>query len=180
MTTNAPILFILSGLPASGKSTLSKGIAKAYNAIYLRIDTIEQRLRDVCYIQVQEEGYKLAHSIASDNLRLGLSVVADSCNLVSLSRADWEAVATANGCAFINIEVVCSDKEEHRKRAETRKVEIENHQLPDWKAIENRECHPWHRKRIQIDTAGKSIEDTERELHRRIREYLTLENTGTL
>jgi len=36
-----PILFILSGLPASGKSTFAKLIAKEYHAIYLRIDTIE-------------------------------------------------------------------------------------------------------------------------------------------
>lgn len=37
-----PILFIMSGLPASGKSTLSKLIAKEYKASYFRIDTIEQ------------------------------------------------------------------------------------------------------------------------------------------
>jgi predicted kinase len=39
-----PIVFILSGLPASGKSTLSKFISKEYQGAYLRMDTIEQSL----------------------------------------------------------------------------------------------------------------------------------------
>ncbi len=43
-----PTLFILSGLPAAGKSTLSKLISQEYGAVYLRIDTIEQGLRDLC------------------------------------------------------------------------------------------------------------------------------------
>lgn len=41
------ILSILSGLPASAKSTLSKLIVKEYNAAYLRIDTVEQGLKDL-------------------------------------------------------------------------------------------------------------------------------------
>ena len=48
-------LFIFSGLPASGKSTLAKHITKIYRAVYLRIDTIEQGLLDLCHIEVQGE-----------------------------------------------------------------------------------------------------------------------------
>ncbi|WP_455626492.1 AAA family ATPase [Parabacteroides sp.] len=36
-----PILFILLGLPGSGKSTLSRFLARKYKIPYLRIDTIE-------------------------------------------------------------------------------------------------------------------------------------------
>jgi hypothetical protein len=68
------------GLPGSGKSTLARAVARRYNAVYLRIDTVEQALRDLCSVDVQGEGYRLAYRIASDNLRLGHSVVADSCN----------------------------------------------------------------------------------------------------
>ncbi len=93
---NKPILFILSGLPASGKSTLSKFIAKEYKAIYLRIDTIEQGLKDLCNIDVEGEGYRLAYKIAMDNLKLNLNVVADSCNPINLTRKEWEQVATSN------------------------------------------------------------------------------------
>lgn len=175
MQTDPPILFILSGLPASGKSTLSKYLAKTYNAVYLRTDTIEQGLRELCKITVQEEGYRLSYSIARDNLKLGLHVVADSCNSVHVSRDEWEHVALANGCLFVNIEVVCSDKQEHKKRVETREAEIENLKLPSWTAIENREYHPWERKRIRIDTANKSVAESERELSIKINEFLTSE-----
>jgi len=36
-----PVLFIFSGLPASGKTALAKLVAKEYNTVYLRIDTVE-------------------------------------------------------------------------------------------------------------------------------------------
>jgi len=41
-------LIIFAGLPGSGKSTLAAKLASRLAAAYLRIDTIEQGLRDVC------------------------------------------------------------------------------------------------------------------------------------
>ena len=90
------ILFILPGLPASGKSTLAKLIAEEYHAVYVRIDTIEQGLRDLCNFEVQGEGYWLAYRIADDNLKLGRHVVSDSCNPTKLTRREWEEVAVQN------------------------------------------------------------------------------------
>ncbi len=87
--SEGPILYIFSGLPGSGKSTLSQMVAQQLRAVYLRIDTIEQGLRELCAIDAQSEGYRLAYRIASDNLRVGLSVVADSCNPVELTRREW-------------------------------------------------------------------------------------------
>ena len=39
-------LIIFSGLPAAGKTTLARILATQLDALYLRIDTIEQSLRD--------------------------------------------------------------------------------------------------------------------------------------
>lgn len=39
-------LIIFSGLPGSGKTTLASLLATKFKATYLRIDTIEQALRD--------------------------------------------------------------------------------------------------------------------------------------
>src|SRR5262249_59300009 len=89
-----PTLYIFSGLPGSGKSTLAQLLAVRVGAAYVRIDTIEQALRDVCSIDVQGEGYRLAYRVTADNLRLGLSVVADSCNTLELTRRHWEHLAT--------------------------------------------------------------------------------------
>ncbi|MDA0266363.1 MAG: AAA family ATPase [Cyanobacteria bacterium] len=149
-------LFIFSGLPGTGKTSLSQQLAAHLNAIHLRIDTIEQALRDLCGLPVEGEGYRLAYRIAADNLRLGINVVADSCNPIALSRREWEQTATSNQAAFLNIEVICSDADEHRRRIESRAADIPGLQLPTWEQVVNREYHPWSQERIVIDTAKRS------------------------
>ena len=170
-----PILFIFSGLPVSGKSTLAKLIAKKYNAVYLRIDTVEQGLRDLCNLDMQGEGYRLSYRIASDNLNLAHNVVADSCNPIILTRREWEDVAEKNNSIFVNIQILCSDKEEHKKRVETRDVEIFGLKSPTWEDIENREYHSWDRERIIIDTAGKTGKESFEELNHKITQHLAKE-----
>lgn len=160
----SPTLFIFSGLPATGKTTLAQQLAKKTNAVYLRIDTVEQGLRDVCNIVVRGEGYRLTYRIAADNLRLGHNVVADSCNPIQLTRDEWQETAEKNGAKFINIEILCSDKDEHRNRIEERTNEIENLKLPTWNEVKNREYHRWESDRIVIDTAGKSVQESINEL----------------
>ncbi|WP_419831505.1 AAA family ATPase [Endozoicomonas atrinae] len=49
--------YIFSGLPASGKSTLAQLLSKHLTAMYIRIDTIEQGLRDLCSLKVEGESY---------------------------------------------------------------------------------------------------------------------------
>jgi predicted kinase len=151
-----PILYIFSGLPGSGKSTLSQTVARQLGAVYLRIDTIEQGFRDLCSIDVQGEGYRLAYRIASDNLHLGVSVVADSCNPIEITRREWEQVARASGADHVNIEVICSDSSEHRLRAEARCAEVSGLKLPTWREIQDREYDKWTVERVIVDTAGRS------------------------
>ena len=42
------VLYIFSGLPGSGKTALAKALAEKTASVYLRIDTIEQAIRDLC------------------------------------------------------------------------------------------------------------------------------------
>lgn len=153
---DGPILYLFSGLPGSGKSTLSQMIAGQLRAVYLRIDTIEQGLRELCSIDVQAEGYRLAYRIAADNLCAGMSVVADSCNPIELTRREWEQVASDARVDYVNIEVICSDSGEHRLRVEARDAEVSGLKLPTWDEIENREYHDWTAERVIVDTAGRS------------------------
>lgn len=161
---NKPILYSFSGLPGSGKSTLAKVLSKATGTTYLRIDTIEQALRDLCNFEVEGEGYRLAYRIARDNLTVGHSVIADSCNPIALTREEWNDVAIKADAHIINIEIICSDKTEHNKRVETRIAEVSGLALPTWEKVENREYHPWDSECITIDTANKSIDACSQEL----------------
>ena len=159
-----PTLYIFAGLPGSGKTTLARALGKAFGAPYLRIDTIEQGLRDLCRFKVEGEGYRLAYRLAADNLSLGNNVIADSCNPIELTRREWNEVAANAGAKSINIEVICSDKAEHKHRINARKSTIEGLKQPNWEQVENREYHQWHNDRLVIDTAGKSIQDCVNEL----------------
>ncbi|MDA0788922.1 MAG: AAA family ATPase [Proteobacteria bacterium] len=153
-------LLIFSGLPGTGKSTLSERLAAPLNAAWLRIDTIEQALRDLCGIEVQGEGYRLAYRLARDNLRAGRNVIADSCNPIALTRTEWRSVAAAEDAGCINVEVICSDPTEHRYRVEHRQVGISGLALPTWQNVLDREYHPWDQERIVVDTAAMTIEQS--------------------
>ncbi|WP_036233575.1 AAA family ATPase [Marinobacterium litorale] len=156
---NEPMLYIFSGLPGVGKSTLAKALAKRIGAVYLRVDTVEQAIRDLCDVQVEGEGYSLSYRLASDNLKIGNDVVADSCNPIKLSRMEWVQVAEKSGAYFLNIEMVCSDRSEHRQRVETRAPEVEGLTLPTWEQVKKREYHSWHCSRMVIDTASRSVHE---------------------
>lgn len=153
---STPRLFIFAGLPGSGKSTLAQRLAAELKAVHLRIDTIEQALRDLCDFRVEGEGYRLAYRVASDNLRLGLDVIADSCNPIELTRREWEEVAREADARYVNIEVICSNTAEHRRRVEGRDGSAPNQEVPTWDDVLAREYHSWNTPRILVDTAGEA------------------------
>jgi predicted kinase len=156
-----PVLVSLSGRSGVGKTTIARELARVMAAVYLRIDSIEHPLRDAGWA-VQGEGYQVAYAVAEDNLRLGHAVIADSVNPWPLTRDEWRAVADRAGAAVLEVEIVCSDSSEHRRRVESRTNDIDGHQLPTWQDVVERDYHPWTRERLVIDTARVDVTEAVR------------------
>jgi predicted kinase len=155
------VLIVLGGLPGTGKSSIACRLAEKYAAMYLRIDTIEQALvRAGIYAkEIGPEGYSVAYALAEENLRLGQIVIADSVNPLLLTRTAWRAVASRVGAKVVEVEVRCSDVEEHQRRVETRIADIDGHVLPTWRDVLGRTYEPWDSERIVIDTAHRDPDD---------------------
>jgi predicted kinase len=153
------MLIVLSGLPGTGKTTIARKLVNELAAVYLRIDSIEQSIRNAGK-PVEGEGYSVAHAVAEDNLRLGRIVVADCVNPWPLTRREWRAVADRAGVRALDVEIVCSNPDEHRRRVEARMADITGHRLPTWQEVVERDYRPWDVERIVIDTARLSVEDS--------------------
>lgn len=155
---NGPVLVALGGLPGTGKTTIGRALARETGELFLRIDTIEQTLRAALSLgeDVGPAGYGIAASLAADNLALGRSVVADSVNSLAVTRALWRDTAASAGARLLEVEVICADRDEHRRRVETRRADIAGHRLPSWDAVLRRRYEPWASADLVIDTARTS------------------------
>jgi len=159
-------LIVFGGLPAAGKTTLSRAIAREMAATYLRIDAIEQALRSSGLIteDIGPAGYVVAYALAESNLKLGQNVVADSVNPVAATRDAWRRIAAEADAIIVEIEVICSDPVEHRRRVEARAVDIPGLVPPTWQEVVDRDYEPWNRPRALLDTAKRSVADSLAEL----------------
>jgi len=152
------MLIVFGGLPGVGKSTIARALAEARpGSVYLRIDTIEQALRDGGVADVGPLGYAAACAAARDNLRLGRLVIADCVNPLPVTRQAWHAAARDVDAAVLDIEIVCSDAAEHRRRVETRAIDVPGLKRVSWAEVEARDYVPNTDAAARIDTANESI-----------------------
>lgn len=155
------MLVIFSGLPGTGKTTLARALATDIKAVFLRIDSLENALAESGLVEnindIGPAGYMAAYALAADNLRLGLSVVADSVNPFAITRDAWRDVALKCGKAYLEIEVRCSDAAEHRRRVECRRPDLPGFVLPTWVEVVNREYSDWDRDHLILDTARLTV-----------------------
>lgn len=164
------MLIIVGGLPATGKSAVARVLAERLRAAYVRIDSIEAAI-DRAEGPARETngwdappGYAVGYAVAADQLRTGLDVVAESVNPLRASRDAWRDAGLQAGAGVLEVEVVCSDANEHRRRAEERVPDIDGLVQPTWEQIADREYERWERDRLVLDTAVLGVDEAVRTL----------------
>lgn len=155
-----PVLVVLSGLPGVGKTMLARRVSSAVSAVHVRLDTIEAALttsgivdRSGGWSAVPDAGYRIAYAVTADFLNAGHDVVADSVNPLAVTRQAWADTARAADALLIDVEVICSDREVHRNRVETRSPDIDGLTVPTWQQVEDRAYEPWSTRVLRVDTA---------------------------
>lgn len=152
-------LIIFAGLPGVGKTAIARELARQLGAVYLRIDSIEQGLLNSGLVsRIDDSGYRVAYLMAEENLCAGQTVVTDCVNPLTITRDAWLDVAKRVGVGAAEIEVQCSDAEEHRRRVESRRSDIPGLIPPTWEQVISREYHAWTREHIVLETVNRTPE----------------------
>jgi predicted kinase len=164
------VLVVMGGLPATGKSTIAKILAKQTKTPYLRVDRIEHAI--VAWSALSHPlgpaGYAVAYDLAQEQLQLRLDVIVECVNPIALTRDSWSRIAAESSAAILEVEIVCSDESEHRRRVETRTSDVEGLRKPTWSAVVEPEYEPWRRKHLVVDSARMPAESAARLIESKI------------
>lgn len=162
---SGPQVVVFTGLPGTGKTTLSELLSRATGVPVFAADWLMGSLVPHGVLNDLEfETYSALHdglmeTLMVRQLRLGQSAITD-CVVDDATAERWAGIAAGYGARLRVVECVCSDTELHRSRVEGRVRGIPGWHEIDWAHVEHMraELPPFTLDRLVTD-AVNPIED---------------------
>lgn len=158
-TTAWPVLIMLCGLPATGKSYLARRLAERMPFVIVETDFVRKILFSPPTYSAQESGlvHRVCHALMEKLLQCGSRVIFDATNLVEFHREKVYRLARVASAKLFVVQTVAPEAVV-RERLEKRKVARDPDDISDatW-AIYKRMAstqQPIGHPHLTIDTSG--------------------------
>jgi predicted kinase len=150
------MLYLVCGLPGTGKTSVAKELASLTGGIVLRTDEIrKQIIADPKYTPAEKKKvYEAMFRTTGSMLRAGTDVILDATFYKRKRREEAGKIAGKAGKRLITIEVKCDEKTVF-ERLKKRKGDLSDADYAVYSKIK-REWEPISEKHFVIDTAGKN------------------------
>lgn len=134
--THQPTLVIFSGLPGTGKSTLANRLARELRWPLLRIDDIAGDVPVDADYRFWDEKILTLLIVAEEQLKLGVSVIADSV-FMGADRLHAQEIAKKRNANFRPVYGFVSDEDLWEKRVVERLDAVQNSDMATWEQIQH-------------------------------------------
>lgn len=150
-------IILVSGLPGSGKSTVSESLAEKLKLPLFSVDPIESSIIKSGINKSFETGlaaYLVAETLAWEQLKCNNSVIIDAVNSVKEARNIWKSLSEQTNSKLIIIECTLEEKI-HKERIESRVRNMHGMSEISWEDVQKRrkEYLPWTEERLILNTA---------------------------
>ncbi len=164
---------MISGLPATGKTTLAAALARRIQATHLSVDAVEDALLGAGLEPGWTTGvaaYEAVRAAAEQNLEVGATVVIDAVNDSNAARQTWRDAAEVTGAPLLFVLLRPPPPADHQARLRARRLTLRLVHEPTWAEVVQRAqtYEEWAGDRVEL-SATEPVEELVERLHQMLR-----------